>query len=148
MLTVTKEFSWAMAHRLTCGYKGPCRSIHGHTYKAAVTIRHLDNVLNRYAMIIDFGIIKSKMHGWIDKHLDHAVLLAANDKSLLAFCVAEDQKHFVLPSVYTNTTAEQIAEFLHIVFGEMIHADFEIAKLQIWETETSYATVCGGNQSC
>ena len=36
-IRVTKEFSFEMAHVLE-GYDGPCREIHGHSYRLFVTV--------------------------------------------------------------------------------------------------------------
>ena len=37
-IRLTKEFSFEMAHTLA-GYDGPCREIHGHSYKLFVTVK-------------------------------------------------------------------------------------------------------------
>ena len=46
-----------MAHALY-GYDGPCKNIHGHTYKLSVTLIGkviLDNANPKNGMVIDFG---------------------------------------------------------------------------------------------
>ena len=37
VIRLSKEFSFEMAHALD-NYKGPCKSIHGHSYKLLVTV--------------------------------------------------------------------------------------------------------------
>lgn len=37
IIRVTKEFRFEMAHALF-GYDGPCKDIHGHSYKLSVTV--------------------------------------------------------------------------------------------------------------
>ena len=58
-IRVTKEFSFEMAHVLE-GYDGPCREIHGHSYRLFVTVAGTpcDDPANpKYGMVIDFGIL-------------------------------------------------------------------------------------------
>ena len=38
VIRLTKEFSFEMAHTLD-GYDGPCREIHGHSYRLFVTVK-------------------------------------------------------------------------------------------------------------
>ena len=38
VIRLTKEFSFEAAHALD-GYDGPCREIHGHSYRLFVTVR-------------------------------------------------------------------------------------------------------------
>ena len=61
IIRITKEFQFEMAHALV-GYDGPCKNIHGHSYKLDVTVKGM--VKNGTSdsdegMVIDFGIIKS-----------------------------------------------------------------------------------------
>ena len=49
-----------MAHLLE-GYDGPCRNVHGHSYKLEVTVigTPLPDISNpKYGMVMDFGILK------------------------------------------------------------------------------------------
>ncbi len=38
IIRITKEFQFEMAHALV-GYDGPCKNIHGHSYKLKVTVK-------------------------------------------------------------------------------------------------------------
>ena len=60
MIRLTKEFSFEMAHTLA-GYDGPCREIHGHSYRLFVTVRGVpvrDPQSPKYGMVMDFGDLK------------------------------------------------------------------------------------------
>ena len=37
MISITKEFKWAMCHRLQ-EHKGLCKNLHGHNYKLLLTV--------------------------------------------------------------------------------------------------------------
>ena len=60
MIRLTKEFSFEMAHALA-GYDGPCREIHGHSYKLFVTVRGIPEQnpnSPKFGMVMDFGDLK------------------------------------------------------------------------------------------
>ena len=102
MLSVTKSFSWSMAHRLGHGYRGKCAALHGHNYRAEVTVA---GRLDAYGMVVDFDVIKQGAQAWVMEHLDHGVVIAAHDTELLAWAQQYLQKHYLLPAVYANSTA-------------------------------------------
>ena len=60
VIRLTKEFSFEMAHTLD-GYDGPCREIHGHSYRLFVTVKGRpkdDPSDSKCGMVIDFGDLK------------------------------------------------------------------------------------------
>ncbi|HNF31650.1 MAG TPA: 6-carboxytetrahydropterin synthase, partial [Bacteroidia bacterium] len=74
---VTKIFVFDMAHALY-GYDGPCKNIHGHTYKLSVTLKGTpvkDNSNPKAGMVIDFSILKQIVQEKIIKQFDHALVL-------------------------------------------------------------------------
>ena len=61
LIRVTKEFPFEMAHVLW-NYDGPCKNVHGHSYRLFVTIygtpsTNQDDPKN--GMVIDFSDLKS-----------------------------------------------------------------------------------------
>jgi 6-pyruvoyltetrahydropterin/6-carboxytetrahydropterin synthase len=144
MTRIVKEFTWAMAHRLTCGYKGKCRNLHGHTYKCAVELEARE--LNKFGMVVDFGWVKDVLKGWVDKHLDHAVLAADKDEELQFSLKELGSKMSVMPSRYSNTTAEQMADMLFVTFRSLTEVDdlgagrVRLVSVTVWETDTAKAT--------
>ena len=50
-MKIAKEFRWEMGHRLPL-HDGACRNLHGHTYKAVVTLSA--PTLNHYDFLVDF----------------------------------------------------------------------------------------------
>lgn len=105
MLTkVSKEFKWEMSHRLPF-HKGPCKNIHGHTYKLRID---LEGEPDENGMLVDFYDMEMIMRPIIDK-LDHAFLCDSEDMVMLEFLKANGFKYEVLP--YTSTS-ENIVKYL------------------------------------
>ncbi len=141
-ITVTKEFSWSMSHRLAAGYIGPCAHLHGHEYKAQLTFT--SDTPNEYGLIVDFVDVLRLCKGWINSVLDHGTLVYYKDHQLLIFLRDADQKHYI---TMWNTTVENITPFLASVFqaqidklGEISNAESKVilTKLRVYETSTSW----------
>jgi len=137
---LVRDWTWAMAHRLTGGYQGPCSNLHGHTYKCQMSIA--GTKYNPHGMLMDFKDIKEHFQGWIDLYLDHAVIVDLQDSALLAFLTQEHSKYYVLGAC--NTTAENIAKHLFKIFDCELAAHFpglKLGPLAVYETEHNRA-VC------
>src|ERR1035438_4223886 len=102
---VTKEIHFCYGHRLL-NYDGKCRYFHGHNGKVEVELRsdHLD----AKGMVRDFTEIKEILGAWIDKTLDHRMLLNAKDP-LLETLKKAGEPVYVLE---TNPTAENICKLI------------------------------------
>lgn len=141
MYTVTKEIHWCMGHRLTHGYEGKCKSLHGHNYRVFVSLTR--DRLNKVGMVVDFGDIKRLIEKWINDNWDHAVLVDESDLSLIAFLQEENQRHFILKED-CNSTAEWMSEFLFNLIRQLLVEDglagVTVESVTVYETNTSYAT--------
>ncbi len=76
-IRVSKEFTFDMAHALF-NYDGPCKNIHGHTYRLQVTIigyPNQDPQNPKQGMVIDFGQLKYLVVKQIINKYDHALVL-------------------------------------------------------------------------
>ena len=78
VIRVTKEFSFEMAHALW-NYDGPCRNVHGHSYRLFVTlygipVEEQDNPKN--GMVIDFSDLKKIVKKEIVDVFDHSVVVS------------------------------------------------------------------------
>jgi 6-pyruvoyltetrahydropterin/6-carboxytetrahydropterin synthase len=59
IIRITKEFQFEMAHALL-GHDGPCKNIHGHSYKLDVTVKgkvKQNTTDPDEGMVVDFTII-------------------------------------------------------------------------------------------
>src|SRR3972149_9688296 len=77
VIRVTKEFGFEMAHVLW-NYDGPCRNVHGHSYRLFVTLSGApfedpDNPKN--GMVIDFTDLKKIVKDQIISVFDHSVVV-------------------------------------------------------------------------
>ncbi len=73
-IRLTKEFSFEAAHALD-GYDGPCREIHGHSYRLFVTVKGRPSTTEgdpKCGMVLDFGVLKRIVHEEIVARFDHA----------------------------------------------------------------------------
>ncbi len=76
-IRITKEFHFEAAHALH-GYDGPCKSIHGHSYKLAVTISGtplVDKKSPKKGMVMDFGDLKEIIKKNVIDPFDHSLIL-------------------------------------------------------------------------
>jgi len=130
MYYVTREIDFCYGHRLL-DYAGKCRHLHGHNGKAVIVIE--SPTLDPRGMVLDFSDIKREISRWIDEHLDHRMILRADDP---AVPVLRDLGE-PLYVVDVNPTAENIAR---IIFDMTCEHGFPIVEARLWETPHCYAT--------
>ena len=133
MYTVTKEIHFFYGHRLL-NYDGPCSHLHGHNGKVEVELAA--EKLDHRGMVFDFSDIQRVIKSWIDKTLDHTMLL--NKSDLLVPIFHEKKERFY--TMDTNPTAEAIAR---LIYDYTVSQGFPVSRVTLWETETSFATYCG-----
>ncbi len=119
MFEVSVVMSFSSAHNLR-GYRGKCEALHGHNWKVEATIASLR--LDKLGMVVDFTAIKESLKKVLSA-LDHAYL---ND---------------VAPFDRVNPTSENIARFVYQgLKKEFRRPGLKVARVKVWETETSVAT--------
>lgn len=127
---VTKVIDFCYGHRLL-NYEGKCRHLHGHNGRVEIDIA--TDKLDKRGMAYDFSDIKQAIKNWIDKELDHKMLLNAKDPALLFLKESNDPVYVF----QENPTAENIAK---LIFEEALHLGFSVEEVRLWETPDSYAT--------
>ena len=85
MYSVTKRIDFCYGHRLL-DYDGICKHPHGHNAVAEIEVR--TGTLDNRNMVCDFSDIKRIVKGWIDKELDHKMLLRHDDPLVEAAAAA------------------------------------------------------------
>lgn len=138
-IRLTKEFNFEMAHALW-NYDGPCKNIHGHSYRLFVTIIGSPNVNRnsaKYGMVLDFGDLKKIVKETISDKLDHAVV------------VSRDAPHHLLKNIeqmfenYEVTDYQPTCENLVLDFAERLKnalpPNVKLFSLRLKETTTAYA---------
>ncbi len=137
VIRVTKEFNFEMAHALF-GYDGPCKHIHGHSYKLFVTVKGepiTDSTNSKWGMLIDFGDLKRIVNQHIVDVFDHALVL----NQAAAFPTQEHEMFGDTLVVDYQPTCENIV----VDFADRIKAALPegvvLHSLRLYETATSYA---------
>ncbi|HJP29072.1 MAG: 6-carboxytetrahydropterin synthase [Candidatus Latescibacteria bacterium] len=136
-ITAVRRLHFCAGHRVV-GHEGKCANLHGHNYVAFVHVRSRGGDLDDVGRVIDFGVIKQKVGGWIDEHWDHGFIFWSQDPDLAA--LYDDQlaamKYF---RAEWNPTAENMASHLLAVATELLAGDLVVEKVEMWETENCYA---------
>ena len=130
MYSVTKRIDFCYGHRLL-NYEGICRHPHGHNAVAEIEVRTAS--LDDRHMVCDFGDIKHMVKGWIDRELDHKMILRRDDP-LLEPLRQQGEPVFVVDE---NPTIEHIA---FLIFEQTRREGFPVVRVTVWETPTSFAT--------
>jgi 6-pyruvoyltetrahydropterin/6-carboxytetrahydropterin synthase len=82
--------------------------------------------------VCDFSDIKRVIKGWIDKELDHRMVLRSDDP-LVKPLQELGEPIYLLDS---NPTVERIAR---LIFEYAATQGFPVASVKVWETPTSFA---------
>ena len=130
MYRVTKEIRFCYGHRLL-NYDGKCRHLHGHN--GLVEIELSAPALDPRGMVMDFEDIKRAVQTWIDRELDHKMLINRADP-LLPTLQTSQEPCFVVEG---NPTAEAIAK---LIFDYAKSHGFPVTRVTLWETDSSFAT--------
>ena len=138
-IRLTKEFSFEAAHALG-GYDGPCREIHGHSYRLFVTIKGTpsrDEQNPKQGMVMDFGVLKKIVHEEIISRFDHALVLRSTaDKELLKLLTAQFDN--LIEVDYQPTCENMLDDFARRIAARLPEG-VTLHSLRLHETASSYA---------
>ena len=129
MFSVTKVIEFCYGHRLL-NYEGKCRHLHGHNGKVEIELS--SRTLDQRGMVRDFDEIKRVVQAWIDRELDHKMLLRRDDP--VAPLLRE--RHEPVFLLDDNPTAEAIAR---LIFEHAASQGFPVTGVRVWETDRSVA---------
>ena len=133
MYSVTCRVEFCYGHRLL-GHDGPCRHPHGHN--AVVEIELRAPALDDIDMVVDFADVKQRMKRWIDRQIDHRMILRSDDP-LVGALRGLGEPVYVLDS---NPTAERLAQ---LIFDAGRAGGLAVSRVTLWETPSSSATYEG-----
>jgi 6-pyruvoyltetrahydropterin/6-carboxytetrahydropterin synthase len=133
MYSVTKKIEFCYGHRLL-DYDGVCKHPHGHNATAEIEVQ--TGALDNRNMVCDFSDIKRIVKGWIDRELDHKMILR-HDDPLVKPLQDLGEPIFI---VHSNPTVELIAR---LIFDQARQAQLPVVKVTVWETPSSFATYSG-----
>lgn len=126
-----------MAHALP-HHKGPCRNIHGHSYKLSVTVSGKPRTKQRSAddgMVMDFTALKEIVQDNIICLLDHALVLNEQDKE--KFPQVENSTRTVFFPF--SPTCEMLLVHICGVLNVKLPAGVKLCTVRLDETATSFA---------
>jgi 6-pyruvoyltetrahydropterin/6-carboxytetrahydropterin synthase len=133
MYSVTKRIEFCYGHRLL-DYEGMCKHPHGHNAVAEIEIQA--DALDARNMVADFGDIKRIVKGWVDREIDHRMILRRDDPLVQSLEVLGEPVYLL----DSNPTVERIAQLLYDVSREQ---GLPVVRVTVWETPTSWATYAG-----
>lgn len=134
-----RRVQFCAGHRVL-GHEGRCAHLHGHNYVAFFHAAGGD--LDAVGRVVDFGVLKERLGGWVDAHWDHGFVYHELDEEVAA--IYRDRlpghKRFALP---WNPTAENLARYLLEVVGpaQLAGTGVSLVRVVLWETENCYAEV-------
>ncbi len=129
MYRVGREIHFSYGHRLL-NHPGKCANLHGHNVRVLIEIS--SEKLNAEGMVIDFYKVRETIGEWINRTLDHKMILSENDP--YAKILQDAGEPVVL--MKENPTAESLAKW---IFDEARHMRLGVSRVTVWETENSYA---------
>ncbi len=137
MYRISKEFKFAMGHRLS-RHSGACKNIHGHNYTVIIGLK--SDYLNPKGMIIDFSDLKRVVNAYLDQ-MDHALMVSKQDEKMV------EKLKEIMPSLKTlivpfEPTAENMSKDIFNHVGKVLKTMWyvDIDYVTVFETDTSQAT--------
>ena len=138
-IRVTREFTFEMAHVLR-NYDGPCRNVHGHSYRLFVTLSGTpvnDSNNPKYGMVIDFTELKNIVLEKIIDQFDHSVVISRDfDRDKLEMASKIFGNTVIVD--YQPTCENLVSDFAGRLRAEL-PAGVELHSLKLYETSKSYA---------
>jgi 6-pyruvoyltetrahydropterin/6-carboxytetrahydropterin synthase len=129
MYRVSKSVSFCYGHRLL-NYQGKCQHLHGHNARAVITLESRE--LDERGMVMDFSEVKQLVWEWLDREIDHTLLLHRDDPVLPLLQEAGERVRIT----QENPTAEAIAR---MIFDYLAGQGYPVIDVTLWETESSCA---------
>ncbi|MBU0486988.1 MAG: 6-carboxytetrahydropterin synthase [Bacteroidetes bacterium] len=138
LIRLTKIFEFEMAHALK-GYDGPCRNIHGHSYKLHVTVAGepvQNNADPKNGMLIDFSLLKEIVKRNVVDVFDHAIVL---NEMADAPAGKHDGMFDRMVRLPFQPTCENLLVYIADKISRELPAKIQLHNLRLYETATSFA---------
>lgn len=140
VIRLTKEFSFEAAHALE-GYDGPCREIHGHSYRFFVTVKGTplgDETNPKRGMVMDFGVLKRIVNEEIVSRFDHSLVLRATESGEELYRVLSARFGNIITVDYQPTCENMLEDFAARIAARLPEG-VTLHSLRLHETATSFA---------
>lgn len=137
MVTITRRLEWDAMHRIP-QHESKCRAFHGHRYAAEITCAAPQ--LDKLGRVIDFGVVKEVVGGWIDANWDHTAILMRDDPEAPPIAQANARLGRPVYWLDAHPTAENIvAELARVAQALLAEHGIEIVRIRLWETPNGSA---------
>lgn len=138
-IRLTRRFVFDMAHALH-GYDGPCKNIHGHTYRLYLSI--LGPVLYKPespkdGMVFDFALLKQIVESCILSKYDHALVLSDREDRNLINSISTSYKSLVVMD--KQPTCENLLLLFKNLIQKELPSELELVAIRLDETINSFA---------
>jgi 6-pyruvoyltetrahydropterin/6-carboxytetrahydropterin synthase len=138
-LTCAKSYAdIPIAHRQP-HHDGHCSLVHGHSWTIRVTFAA--ETLDRNGFVVDFGGL-GYLRDWIERHLDHGILLAHDDDDGRAMVRA--QPTLFKPYYLEHPSCEGLSAEVFRVFRGLVRERegerVEVVRVEVWEDPRNMTT--------
>ena len=138
-VTAVRKLQFCAGHRVHM-HESKCRHLHGHNYEVHFHAESASG-LDALGRVIDFGVLKERLGGWLEANWDHGLVLwEADAEAIAAARLLSDQKIYLLSA---NPTAENMAlALLHEVAPQALAGTgVTVTRVVLWETANCYTEV-------
>lgn len=147
---ITRVLEFDAAHRVL-GHEGRCKHLHGHRYRAEVTVHAA--ALDPIGRVIDFSVVKRIVGGWIDEFWDHNIILHPEDPLVALYdfechdgsdkssqSVFAGKRPYVMSNTWANPTVENMAAYLYNICHRLLVPDgVLVSRVRLYETPNCWA---------
>lgn len=123
-------------------HESKCAAFHGHRYAAEITCLLTESELDALGRVVDFGVVKERVGGWIDTHWDHTAILMRGDPDPAVAIIAASNEAHGRPVYWMDLppTAETLAaELAGIAQRLLADTGVRVVRLRLWETPNGSA---------
>lgn len=138
-IRITKMYDFEMAHVLK-DYDGPCRNIHGHSYKLFVTIAGTpitDENSPKKGMVMDFKDLKAIVRNNIVDRFDHALVISSKTDTEMIDNIKKYVEKLIIVD-YQPTSENLVTDFAATI-QSLLPENVDLHSVRLWETATSYS---------
>ncbi len=140
MIECTRRIEWDAMHRIP-GHESRCRAFHGHRYVAEFTF--VAPELDELGMVVDFGLLKDRIGGWVDEKWDHTAILMRGDPDPAVPLLVRSNARLGRPVYWMDgppTAENMVAELAHISKSLLADTGISLKRIRLWETPNGSAT--------
>jgi len=132
---------YAMAHRLLADPHSKCATPHGHNEHVQVTLAPAESFrFGGSNALAAFEDVKSRWHGWIDGHVDHALQLNSADPLIAFFRDHEPERLSRIMTFEGDPTTEALAAVFWLKLDAFLRESglpFSVSSVRVEETPTN-----------